>query len=87
MTQRITVSLPDDVAGRIGQETNASAFVTEAVRERMEREQTQALLVQHGFTITGEGRARARAKLLEARERMTPERFAELRQAFRSPVA
>lgn len=87
MSRRVTVNLPDDVADRLAQEPNASAFVTEALRERMSRERTMALLAEHGFRVTEEGRARARARLTEARERMAPERFAELRQVGRTPAA
>lgn len=87
MSKRMTVNLPDDVADRLSQEPNVSAFVTEALRERMSRERTMALLAEHGFRVTDEGRARARARLAEARDRMTPERFAELRRFGRTPAA
>jgi hypothetical protein len=83
MTQRVTVSLPDDVAARLEQERNASAYVTEALRERIVREQTMALLAAHGFEVTEEGKARARAELDQASQRVTPERFAELRRSLR----
>lgn len=83
MTQRVTVSLPDDVAARLERERNASAYVTEAVRERIVREQTMELLAAHGFEVTDEGKARARAARDEARQRVSPERFAELRRSLR----
>lgn len=85
MTQRITVSLPDDVAVRLDRESNASAFVTLAVRERMAREDTLAMLREHGFDITDGGRAQARAKIDRARERMTPERWTALRERYGRP--
>jgi len=66
MTQRVTVSLPDDVAARLQHEGNASAYVTEAVRQRMNRENTSQILAQQGFTTTPEGRARARQRLAQA---------------------
>jgi hypothetical protein len=87
MTKRVTVSLPDDVAARLDREPNASSFVAEALRERIDRERTLELLAAHGFEITDEGRARARALLNEARSRVTPERFAELRRSLRPPTA
>jgi hypothetical protein len=87
MSKRVTVNLPDDVADRLAQEPNISAFVTEALRERMGRERTMALLTEHGFRVTDEGRARARSRLAGARARMTPERFAELRNVGRTPSA
>jgi len=80
----VTVNLPDDVADRLSHESNASAYVTEALRERMEREQTRALLTEHGFPITGEGIVRARQRRLAAGARMTPQRREELRQLGRS---
>lgn len=84
MTQRVTVSLPDDVAARLQHEGNASAYVTEAVRQRMNRENNARHLAAHGFTTTPEGRERARQRLAEARARMTPERRAELRAVGRT---
>jgi hypothetical protein len=87
MTQRVTVSLPDDVAERLGSEQNASAFVAEAVRDRMVREKTAALLAAHGFEVTPEGRTRARRRLDEARDRMTPNRWQELRNVGRTSAA
>jgi hypothetical protein len=85
MTQRLTVSLPDDVAARLSQEANASAYVTAAVRREMARESTERLLEAHGFTSTAEGRAAARTKLDAARERITPEVRAQLRERFGRP--
>jgi hypothetical protein len=84
MTQRITVSLPDDLAEYLSREGNVSAYVAVALRERIEREQTRRLLVEHGFPpITDEGIARARRKRLAVAERMTPERYAALRDLGR----
>jgi hypothetical protein len=83
MTQRITVSLPDDVAERVAQASNASAFITTALRERIEREDTRALLAEHGFQLTEEGRQRARGRLAAVRAGMTPESYAHLREVGR----
>jgi hypothetical protein len=80
MTQRVTVSLPDDVAQRLQDEPNASAYVATAIRERMNREAGHRLLAEQGFNITDEGRARARERLAEADQQWTPERFQELRE-------
>lgn len=87
MTQRVTVSLPDDVAARLETEPNVSAYVTDAIRQRMTGEQTHAMLAAHGFVITPEGRERARRRLAEARERMTPEFRERMRQVGRKPAA
>lgn len=85
MSRRVTVNLPDDVAGRLDQEPNASAYVTAALRERMDRERTRALLAEDGFPpVTGEGITRARERRLAAGARMSPQRREELRQRGRS---
>jgi hypothetical protein len=47
------------------------------------RDQTAALLAEHGFVITDEGKARAREKLAEMDAHWTPER----RQALRERLA
>jgi post-segregation antitoxin (ccd killing protein) len=88
MSKRVTVNVPDDVAERLGEVSNVSAYVTEAVRSEMAREETRRLLAEHGFPpISEEGLARARAKLDEVRSRMTPERYAELRRRGRGQAA
>jgi hypothetical protein len=84
MSKRVTVNLPDDVADRLGHEPNASAYVTQAVRERMDRERTHELLTEHGIPVTDDGVARARQRRLAAGAKMTPERREELRQLGRS---
>jgi hypothetical protein len=84
MTQRVTVSLPDDVAERLSREDNASAYVTSALRIQMDREQTLATLASHGIEVTPDGLARARNRLETAKAKMTPERYAELRKVGRA---
>lgn len=78
------MNVPDDVATRLGEETNASAYVTRAVRDRMQRERGLAELAGHfgPEILSEESRARGRAKLAEARERVSPERRAELRERY-----
>jgi len=44
------------------------------------RDQSAARLADHGFVITEEGKARARAKLAEIDEHWTPERRQALRE-------
>jgi hypothetical protein len=79
MTKKIAISIPDDVAERLGSVDNVSAYVTEAVRMRMRSEQTRAALEQLGFNITDEGVARMRERLRKLDEEWTPERWAEYR--------
>jgi hypothetical protein len=84
MTRRITVSLPDDLAEHLSREGNVSAYVAAALRERLEREQARRLLAEHGFPpITDEGIARARERRLAVAAKMTPERYAALRELGR----
>ncbi len=45
-------------------------------------EQTRALLTERGIHVTDEGVARARQKLREADERMTPEAWARIDEIF-----
>jgi hypothetical protein len=77
MTKRVTVDLPDDVAERLGQEGDVSAFVAEAVRARMRAETSRAVMESAGFRFTDEGLAEARRRLEEGRRRMTAEVRAE----------
>ena len=84
MSKRVTVNLPADVADRLSREPNASAYVTAALRERIEREQTRSLLIEHGFPPVGdEGIARARERR-RAATRLTPQRRAELARLGRT---
>jgi len=88
MSKRVTVNVPDDVAERLELEPNASAFVTAAVRERMEREQTRRLLAEHGFpVITDEVIASARRRRLAVDAKLTRERREELRRLGRTTAA
>jgi hypothetical protein len=73
MTKKITVSLPDDVAERLAEEPNASAFVADAVRRRMGAEQMRRALQNLGFNITDEGLAEARREYDELMAKITPE--------------
>ena len=77
MTKRITVSLPDDIAGYLEAETNVSAVVADAVRARMDRGAAAlAVLRAAGFAITEEGLARRRGTL----PRLSPQQAADSRR-------
>jgi hypothetical protein len=67
MTKKITISIPDDVAERLaaGDVENVSAYITEAVRRRIEVEQTRDFLRARGINVTEEGVARWRAEFAE----------------------
>jgi hypothetical protein len=66
MTQRFTVTVPDEVATRLQRETNVSAYVTRAVRLEMRGEIVRAQLAEAGVAVTDDGLARARAQLAAA---------------------
>lgn len=80
MSKRVTVNVPDDVAERLSQEGNVSAFVTDAVRARMRYEASRELMEAAGFRFTDEGLAAARQRLRDGRSRMTPALLAEGRR-------
>jgi hypothetical protein len=48
--------------------------------DEVTRDQSAALLAEHGFVVTEEGKARARAKLAEMDAHWTPERRQALRE-------
>jgi hypothetical protein len=69
MTRRITITLPDDVAARLDTESNASAYIAEAIRNRVRAEDTWKVLAEAGYTPTASSRARAQGRLAAARDR------------------
>jgi hypothetical protein len=83
MSKRITINVPDDVAERLEKLNNVSAFVTEAIRQRMRAETTRAMLEASGFRITDEGMQKWRERLAEGRAKMTPEVLARGRKMRR----
>jgi glutamine synthetase adenylyltransferase len=83
MDRQVTVTLPEALAARLDQEADPSAFVAEAVDDRMRREELWEMLRKSGYVPTPESRARARKKLDDARARVTPESIAESRRRLR----
>ena len=73
MTKKITISLPDDLADRLADESNASAYVAESLRRRVAGEKTREILRNVGFTITEAGVARAHAEMEQLKASITPE--------------
>lgn len=82
--KRLTISVPDDVAERVGAESNASRFFTELARREMDREGDRLWMAEHGISVTEEGVRRVGVVMSEARARMAPEAWAALR---RGPAA
>jgi hypothetical protein len=58
--KKLSISVPPDVAERLEQEPNASAYVTQAVRDRMRLDALDAELAHQGIQVTDEGVARAK---------------------------
>ncbi|MET8041238.1 hypothetical protein ABZU25_10250 [Micromonospora sp. NPDC005215] len=73
MTKKITISLPDDLAERLTQEPNASAYVAESLRRRVAGERTREILRSVGFKLTDEGLARAQVEMDQLEASITPE--------------
>ncbi|MEV6369336.1 hypothetical protein AB0L86_20850 [Micromonospora musae] len=80
--RKLSISVPPDVAERLEQEPNASAYVTQAVRDRMRLDALDAELAHTGIEITEQGVAEARAR----RAAVEAEWPAERRQSVRDRV-
>ena len=83
MTKKITVSLPDDIAERLEQEKNVSAYVADSIRRRMNGELTRDVLREAGFDITEESIAEARRQRTALLTAMSPEARDEARRISR----
>jgi len=77
MTKKLAVSVPDDVAERLSQEPNVSAYVTDAVRRRMAGEKSLEMLRGLGFDLSPEKMAEAREEYRALIDGITPELRAE----------
>jgi Arc/MetJ-type ribon-helix-helix transcriptional regulator len=75
MTRKISISLPDDVAEQLDDVDNVSAFITEAVRQKLRATRTYAALRSAGFELTEQGLERMRQRY-RARGKITPEMMA-----------
>ncbi len=76
MTRRISITLPDEVAQRLDQEENASAYIADAIRQRVRRETLRDVLVDAGYQITADGKEKMRRRLHEAEARRAAHRTA-----------
>jgi predicted transcriptional regulator len=74
MSKRITVYLPDDVAARVEQSSNASAFITSAVRSAIRREEMQRALSEAGINVTPEGVAAMRERYEAGKRKLSTRR-------------
>ena len=76
MTKRISITLPDEVARRLDQEENASAYIAEAIRLRIRREALRAVLSEAGYQITAEGKEKMRLRVHDLETRRAARRGA-----------
>ncbi len=81
--RKLSISVPFDVAERLQHETNASAYVTQAVRDRMRLDALDAELAHQGIPITEQGVAEARARRAAVEAEWSPERRDALRERAR----
>jgi hypothetical protein len=82
MTKKITISVPDDVAERLaaGDIENVSAYITEAVRQKIVAERYRKELEDQGFKITDEGIDRWRRLLAERQTQVSPDMWIAARE-------
>lgn len=80
--RKLSISVPPDVADHLEQEPNVSAYVTQAVRDRMRLDALDTELAHAGIPITDQGVAAARAR----RAAVEAEWPADRRQAARDRV-
>ncbi|MET7710238.1 hypothetical protein [Micromonospora sp. NPDC005189] len=81
--RKLSISVPPDVAERLQHEPNASAYVTQAVRDRMRLDALDAELAHQGIHITEQGVAEARARRAAVEAAWSPERRDALRERAR----
>jgi hypothetical protein len=75
MTRKLSITVPDDVAKILDRQENASAYVTESVRLREQREDVKAFFARHGYDVTDEGMRRM-GERLAAKKRQVADRIA-----------
>ncbi|NYH40960.1 hypothetical protein HNR22_000687 [Micromonospora jinlongensis] len=81
--RKLSISVPPDVAERLERESNASAYITQAVRDRMRLDALDAELAHQGIPITEQGVAEARARRAAVEAEWSPERRSALRERAR----
>jgi hypothetical protein len=67
MTRKFSITLPDDLAGLLDDQENASAFVADALRQHRQREDARTFLARQGYQVTDEGVTRMRTRLADKR--------------------
>ncbi|MCW3843439.1 hypothetical protein ONA70_25360 [Micromonospora yasonensis] len=84
--RKLSISVPPDVAERLEQEPNASAYLVHAARALMRREALDAELAHQGITVTEAGVARARAVRAAVDVAWPAERYQAVRERVRHTV-
>ncbi|MBO4205442.1 hypothetical protein [Micromonospora echinofusca] len=84
--RKLSISVPADVAEQLEREPNASAYITQAVRDRMRLDALDAELAHAGIQITERGVAEARARRAAVEAEWTSERRQGLRDRVRQHV-
>ena len=79
MTKKLAVSVPDDVAERLSQEANVSAYVTVAARRRRAGERSVEMLRTLGFDLSPDKMAEAREDYRALVAGITPAHFMFIR--------
>jgi hypothetical protein len=81
MTRKLSISLPDDVAERLDQVDNVSAYIADAIRMKSRREAVLQMLRDHGYEFTEEQIATARMRWADViRRGPSPESIARSRE-------
>lgn len=81
--KKLSISVPQDVADTLSGQPNASAYVTEAVRDRMRLDGLRAELAEAGIQVTEQGLADARARRAAVDAQWPAERYDAVRERVR----
>jgi hypothetical protein len=81
--KKLSISVPQDVAETLADQANVSAYITEAVRDRMRLDALRAELAHAGIQITEPGLAAARARRATVDTQWPAERYDVVRDRVR----
>ncbi|MEU5940950.1 hypothetical protein ABZ807_17555 [Micromonospora sp. NPDC047548] len=81
--RKLSISVPQDVAATLAEQPNASAYITQAVRDRRAVDQFRAEQARRGVQLTEEGMAEARARRRRVEAEWPAERYDAVRERVR----
>jgi hypothetical protein len=81
--KKLSISVPQDVADILAEQPNASAYVTEVVRDRTRLDALRAELAHAGVHVTEQGLADARARRAAVDAQWPAERYETVRKQVR----